>query len=206
VAQNKRGGTIVFMRHLLALALCASLVHAAYEPLNDKNRPIASEPALSPAESAAALKVPAGFRVEVIVGEPKVVQPIAYTIDDRGRLWIVECTNYPASPGVAKDRILVLEDTKGTGTFDKQTVFWDKATFSSGIAVGFGGVWLGSPPNLLFIPIKDGDEPKPAGEPQVMLDGWMSNDTHETLNDFIWGPDGWLYGTHGIFNLSLIHI
>ena len=87
------------MRHLLALALCASLVHAAYEPLNDKNRPIAGEPALSPADSAAALKVPAGFRVEVIVGEPKIVQPIAYTIDDRGRLWIVECTNYPASPG-----------------------------------------------------------------------------------------------------------
>ena len=192
------------MRHLLALALCASLVHAAYEPLNDKNRPIAGEPALSPADSAAALKVPAGFRVEVIVGEPKIVQPIAYTIDDRGRLWIVECTNYPASPGQPKDRILVLEDTKGTGTFDKQTVFWDKATFSSGIAVGFGGVWLGSPPNLLFIPIKDGDEPKPAGEPQVMLDGWMSNDTHETLNDFIWGPDGWLYGTHGIFNRSLV--
>jgi hypothetical protein len=126
VAQAMRGGTIIFMRHLLALALCAALVHAAYEPLNDKNRPIASEPALSPAESAAALKVPAGFRVEVIVGEPKVVQPIAYTIDDRGRLWIVECTNYPASPGVAKDRILVLEDTKGTGTFDKQTVFWEK--------------------------------------------------------------------------------
>ena len=192
------------MRPLLALALCASLVHAAYEPLNDKGRPIASEPALSPAGTAAALKVPAGFRVEVIIGEPHVVQPIAYTIDDRGRLWIVENTNYPTSPGLAKDRILILEDTKGTGTFDKQTVFWDKATFSSGIAVGFGGVWLGSPPNLLFIPVKDWDEPKPAGEAQVMLDGWASNDTHETLNDFIWGPDGWLYGTHGIFNRSLV--
>ena len=192
------------MRTLLALALCATFVHAAYEPLNDKNRPTASEPALTPAGTAAALKVPAGFRVELVVGEPKIVQPIAYTIDDRGRLWIVECTNYPVSPGVAKDRILVLEDTKGNGTFDKQTVFWDKATFSSGIAVGFGGVWLGSPPNLLFIPIKDGDEPKPAGEPQVMLDGWEGRDTHETLNDFIWGPDGWLYGTHGIFNRSRV--
>jgi putative membrane-bound dehydrogenase-like protein len=192
------------MRTLLALALCASFAHAAYEPLNDKNRPTASEPALSPAGTAAAIKVPAGFRVELVVGEPKIVQPIAYTIDDRGRLWIVECTNYPASPGEPKDRILVLEDTKGNGTFDKQTVFWDKATFSSGIAVGFGGVWLGSPPNLLFIPMKDGDEPKPAGEPQVMLDGWSSIDTHETPNNFIWGPDGWLYGSHGILHRSLV--
>ena len=109
------------MRRLLALAFCAALVQAAYEPLNDKNRPIASEPSLSPAGTAAALKVPAGFRVELVVGEPKIVQPIAYTIDDRGRLWIVECTNYPASPGVAKDRILVLEDTKGNGTFGQYT-------------------------------------------------------------------------------------
>lgn len=37
-----------------------------------------------------------------------------------------------------------------------------------------------------------------------MLDGWEMTDTHETLNDFIWGPDGWLYGTQGIYNSSLV--
>ncbi len=96
---------------------------------------------------------------------------------------------------------MVFESTKGDGKYDKRTVFWDKATFTSGIAVGFGGVWLGSPPNLLFIPV-NGDELKPAGEPQKLLDGWGNEDTHETLNDFIWGPDGWLYGTQGIFTES----
>ena len=35
-----------------------------------------------------------------------------------------------------------------------------------------------------------------------MLDGWGNQDTHETLNNFIWGPDGWLYGTHGVFTSS----
>ena len=30
--------------------------------------------------------------------------------------------------------------------------------------------------------------------PQVLLDGWGFQDTHETLNSFTWGPDGWLYG------------
>jgi len=190
-------------RLLVALGLC-SVAFAAYEPLNDNDRPVSSAPALTPAGTAAAIKVPAGFRLELIAGEPQMVQPIAYTIDDRGRLWVIENTNYPISPGQPKDRILVLEDTKGSGTFDKQTVFWDKATFTSGIAVGFGGVWLGSPPHLLFIPIRDGDEPKPAGQPQVMLDGWAMSDTHETLNDFIWGPDGWLYGTQGVFNRSRV--
>ena len=59
-------------------------------------------------------------------------------------------------------------------------------------------------PYLMFIPIKDGDEPKPAGEPKIVLDGWGSQDTHETLNTFTWGPDGWLYGCHGIFTQSKV--
>lgn len=58
------------------------------------------------------MKIPAGFRVEPIAGEPEVAQPIAYSIDDRGRLWVVENTNYPNCPGEAKDRVLVLESTK----------------------------------------------------------------------------------------------
>ncbi len=167
----------------------------------DPDRPVARSGALDPAGTAARMKVPAGFRVEVIAGEPDVVQPIAYTIDDRGRLWVVENTNYPHSPGEAKEKVRVFEDADGDGSFEKRSIFWDKATFSSGIAVGFGGVWLGSPPNLLFIPDKDGDA-VPDGEPQVVLDGWGAQDTHETLNNFIWGPDGWLYGTQGIFTES----
>ena len=37
-----------------------------------------------------------------------------------------------------------------------------------------------------------------------MLDGWGQHDTHETLNSFIWGPDGWLYGCHGVFTHSRV--
>jgi putative membrane-bound dehydrogenase-like protein len=54
---------------------------------------------------------------------------------------------------------------------------------------------------MLFIPVdKTGD--KPAGPPQIVLDGWGYEDTHEMLNNFQWGPDGWLYGTHGVFTHS----
>src|SRR5690625_7082285 len=56
---------------------------------------------------------------------------------------------------------------------------------------------------MLFIPI-DESRLKPAGEPQVLLDGWGFQDTHETLNSFIWGPDGWLYGVQGIFTHSMV--
>ncbi|MEQ1850716.1 MAG: PVC-type heme-binding CxxCH protein [Chthoniobacteraceae bacterium] len=170
-------------------------------PLDDKGRPVATTPSLTPEETAKSFKLPPGFKVQVVTGEPDVVQPIAYSQDDRGRLWVVTNTNYPVCPGEPKDSILIFEDTDGDGRADKRTVFYDKLTFSSGIAVGFGGVWIGAPPNLLFFPDKNGDD-KPDADPKVLLDGWASEDTHETLNDFIWGPDGWLYGTHGVFTLS----
>ncbi|MEM7392582.1 MAG: PVC-type heme-binding CxxCH protein, partial [Verrucomicrobiota bacterium] len=59
----------------------------------------------------------------------------------------------------------------------------------------------GAPPNLMFVPDRDGDD-VPDGEPEIRLDGWNINDRHETLNSFVWGPDGWLYGAHGVFTHS----
>ena len=38
----------------------------------------------------------------------------------------------------------------------------------------------------------------------VLRDGFGWQDTHETLNTFIWGPDGWLYGCHGVFTHSKV--
>ena len=185
---------------LLSLAIVTTSLAG---PLEDKDRPVANTAALSAAETAGKMKLPPGFSVQVVTAEPDVVQPVAYTMDDRGRLWVVENTNYPNCPGEKKDKILIFEDFAPDGKARKRTVFFDKMTFATGIAVGQGGVWVGAPPNLLFIP-RNGDEDKPAGEPQIVLDGWGNFDTHETLNDFIWGPDGWLYGTQGIFTESKV--
>jgi putative membrane-bound dehydrogenase-like protein len=150
--------------------------------------------------AAEAMTVPEGFRVRLAAAEPEIVRPIAFTLDDRGRLWVVEANTYPvrAPEGEGQDRIYIFEDTDGDGTLDRRTVFMEGLNLVSGIEVGFGGVWLGAAPYLLFIPIEPGTD-RPAGPPQVLLDGWGYTDTHETLNSFRWGPDGWLYGTHGVF-------
>jgi putative membrane-bound dehydrogenase-like protein len=160
---------------------------------------------LSPEDAAKAMTVPEGFKVSLFAGEPDVVQPIAMAIDDRGRLWVAEAYTYPIRQpeGEGKDRILIFEDTDGDGHFDKRKVFIEGLNLVSGMEVGFGGVWVGASPYLLFIPDKDGDD-VPDGKPEVLLDGWGYQDTHETLNSFIWGPDGWLYGCHGIFTHSRV--
>lgn len=163
--------------------------------------------ALSPQEARARMDVPAGFEVDLIAAEPEVVQPIAMCFDARGRLWVVEGRNYPAraegSHQDGQDRILILEDADGDGTFETRKVFAESINLASGIAVGFGGVYVGAAPYLLFYPDKDQND-VPDGEAEILLDGWGWQDTHETLNAFLWGPDGWLYGCHGVFTHSRV--
>lgn len=160
---------------------------------------------LSPQEAAAAMTVPEGFTVTLAAGEPDVRQPIAMALDHRGRVWIAEAYSYPIKrpAGQGKDRILIFEDRDGDGKFDERKVFLEGLDLVSGLEVGCGGVWIGQAPYLVFVPDRDGDD-VPDGEPEILLDGWGYGDTHETLNSFAWGPDGWLYGCHGVFTHSRV--
>ena len=160
---------------------------------------------LSGEDAVAAMSVPPGFSVTLAAAEPDVIRPITFTYDDRGRVWVVEAHTYPepAPEGEGKDRILIFEDTNGDGTLDSRKVFIENLNLVSGMELGFGGVWVGAAPYFMFIPIEAGTD-SPAGPPQILLDGWGTQDTHETLNSFHWGPDGWLYGNHGVFTHSLV--
>jgi putative membrane-bound dehydrogenase-like protein len=162
---------------------------------------------LSPTHAARAMSVPDGFHVDLIAAEPDVHQPIALAIDDRGRLWVAEAFTYPnrAEGDRGLDDIVVFEDADHDGSFERRTVFMEGLNLVSGLEVGFGGVWIGAAPYLMFVPDRDGDL-VPDGAPQILLDGWAFEDTHETLNAFQWGPDGWLYGCHGIFTYSNVGV
>ena len=153
----------------------------------------------------AKMSVPEGFHVDLIAAEPRLHQPMAFTFDARGRLWVVEGHCYPTKrpEGEGLDRILIFEDADHDGSFESQKVFTEGLNLVSGFQVGHGGVWVGAAPELLFIPDRDGDD-VPDQDPIVLLDGWGYADTHETLNSFTWGPDGWLYGNQGVFNQSRI--
>src|SRR5579872_1938762 len=122
-----------------------------------------------PARQAARdMTLPPGFRAAVFAAEPDVVQPISFCTDTRGRLFVAEALNYGTWQATGKDRIVILEDTRGTGKADKRTVFYEGFNYITGIEIGFGGVWVMSPPNLWFVPYRDGED-KPAGEPRVVF-------------------------------------
>ena len=195
------------MKTLIPLVCISSLViTSSFAENRGKQHRTSDAPFLTPEEAVAKMSIPEGFDVSIYTSEPHIGEPIAFTFDAKGRVWVVENYNYVnrrSHKNEQLSRIQIFEDTDSDGVFDTKKLFHDKITFASGIAIGHGGVYLGAPPNLVFIPDANGDD-VPDAEPEVLLDGWGMHDRHETLNSFIWGPDGWLYGCQGVFTHSLI--
>ena len=165
----------------------------------------ATTPALAPEETRKLIEVPPGFEVRLFAAEPMVVNPVAMTWDERGRLWVVELYEYPkgAPKGEkGRDRIKILEDTDADGVADKVTVFADGYSLATGIALGNGGVYLGQAPHLYFLEDTNGDDKM--DKQTILKTGFGMEDRHELLNGFAWGPDGWLYMTHGVFTHSKV--
>ncbi|MFN8709371.1 MAG: PVC-type heme-binding CxxCH protein, partial [Planctomyces sp.] len=169
-------------------------------PHNQINPP---GPALSPQEAMEKMQVPPGFHVELVASEPDLVNPVAMTFDERGRVWVTESLEYPRlSPGPGQDRIKILEDTDHDGRMDTVKVFAEGLNIPSGIAIGHGGVWVANAPDILLLRDTNGDDR--ADQTEVVVTGFGRDDTHELPNSLTWGPDGWLYGLNGVFNRSQV--
>jgi len=157
------------------------------------NRPYLAQEALGK------MTVPAGFHVDLVASEPEIINPIAMTFDDRGRIWITESVEYPRKPaGPGRDRVKRIESVDANGHATTVTLFAEGLNIPTGIAVGYGGVWVMNSPDLLFFREGDGQ----AASPEVVLTGFGRTDFHELPSSLTLGPDGWLYGLNGVFNQS----
>ncbi len=180
------------------LTFIQSNILIAAEPI-PHGQDSAPNPPRTAAEAIARMKVPEGFRVELVASEPDLVNPVAMAFDERGRIWVTESVEYPRqAPGPGRDRIKILEDTDGDGKADRFTIFAEGLNIPSGIAIGNGGVWVANSPDILFLSDTDGDGK--ADRREVVVTGFGRFDTHELPNSLSWGPDGKLYGWNGVFN------
>ena len=91
----------------------------------------------SPEDSMKFIQVPGEFRLELFASEPDIIKPIAFSFDERGRLWVIETLDYPNEPlkgHPGDDKIKILEDTNGDGRADKVTVFADRLNIPTSMA------------------------------------------------------------------------
>jgi putative membrane-bound dehydrogenase-like protein len=154
---------------------------------------------LDPEESMKHMVTPVDFEVRLFASEPDLGgKPIAMNWDERGRLWVCVTVDYPNDKqpeGQGHDRIVICEDTKGTGRADKFTVFADKLSLPTSLAFWRGGVIVHQPPHTLYLKDTNGDDV--ADERRILFTGWHTDDTHAGPSNLRYGLDNWLYGIVG---------
>ena len=73
----------------IAFSLLAVAPAFAQKEFGFDNRKGSGQAYLKPEETVAKFKVPAEFEVKLFAGEPQLVNPIAFTIDEKGRIWCI---------------------------------------------------------------------------------------------------------------------
>lgn len=155
----------------------------------------------SPQDELAAFRIDPRFEVNLFASEeqfPELANPIQMRWDTRGRLWVSCSPSYPDLYGEGpRDRIVILEDTDADGRADVCTVWADRLRIPLAFEFGDGGVYVTDAPHLTFLRDTDGDGK--ADFRRQVLTGFGIEDSHHTLHDFVWTPDGDLLFRDSIF-------
>lgn len=150
-----------------------------------------------------------GLEIKLVAAEPMVHSPVAIKFDAKGRVWVVEMTDYMLDiQGTDQEegpagRIAILEDSNGDGQMDRRTVFLDSILLPRAIAFYDGGLLVAEPPKLLFVKINQdaaGEITKGAITEVDMnyantIGAWDSN-VELQANGLYRGLDNWIYNAY----------
>ena len=159
---------------------------------------------LTAEQGIAQMRLERGLSANVFASEemfPELVNPVQLGVDTRGRLWAATWGTYPKwePTGEMNDRLLILPDDDRDGVADRAVTFAFVQN-PTGFEFWNGGVIVASVPDLLFLKDTDGDD---VADVRIRIMGGLgSADTHHSANNFVYGPDGFLYYQRGIFNVS----
>jgi putative membrane-bound dehydrogenase-like protein len=158
----------------------------------------ASSPVLSPEAAMKTIVMPPGYRLELVVSEPMIQDPVAIDWDPDGRMWVVEMPGYMLdiqATGEHKPvgRVVVLEDTNDDGTMDRRTVFADGLVLARSLAVLDGSVLVGEPPNVWLMKDTNGDLEVDTKELVTDTYGRREANVEHNANGLFWAMDNSIY-------------
>src|SRR5829696_8042712 len=134
-------------------------------------------PVLTPAQTLASYRLPAGYRLELVAAEPLVQDPVAIDFDADGRM-------------------VVVEDTNDDGKMDRKTIFLDSLVLPRSVKVLEHGVLVAETPNLWLARDTNGD--LEADSKTLVRDDYgtkQSNPEHNA-NGLVWGIDNWIHNAN----------
>ncbi|MCG2462429.1 c-type cytochrome [Flavobacteriaceae bacterium F89] len=146
-----------------------------------------------------------GFSIEVVASEPLLRAPVAMDFDTKGRIWVVEMTDFMKNldgtgESDATGSIKILEDLDKDGVADHAKTFLDSLAMPRALALVYGGLLYAEPPNLWFLEVK-GDSP---GK-KTLVDSLfaVSGNPEHQPNGLRMNLDNWIYNAKSNFRYRL---
>jgi putative membrane-bound dehydrogenase-like protein len=175
---------------LTLIAACLTFAHSEQGKDKDFAAELPRIAPKSPADAVKTFKLAPGFKIELVASEPAIRSPVAVDFDEDGRMYVAEFPEYNqhGNPNFKeKGAIKLLEDTRGTGVYDKVTTF---AELDSPVALCCwdGGVFVGAVPHIYYL--KDTRGTGKADVKKIIYTGFGRDKAGEgMLNSFRWGLD-----------------
>ena len=152
-----------------------------------------TKPPYPPQRALELFELPGGFRIELVAAEPEVVDPVAMTFDEQGRMYVIEMRDYPLDLRPL-GRLKRLEDLDRDGYYEQSTVFADDLDFPNGVMRWRDGVLVTSAPDILYLEDTDGDDR--ADVRRVVLTGFSATNPQLRVNGLRYGVDNWIYANY----------
>ncbi len=194
------------LRLSVLLLACAVSALAQNKPEEFPKQP--DVPALSPAEQLKKFQLPPGYKLELVLAEPDIKEPVAAVFDGNGRLFVAEMRTYMQDINgtgeiTNKSRVSLHWSSKGDGKFDKHTVFADNLLLPRMILpLGPGELLINETDTQDIYLWRDKDGDGVADEKKLWYAGGPRGGNMEhQQSGLIWATDNWLYMTYNSWRL-----
>ena len=206
--------------NLKKTAFAAVLLQSILPAINAAETPAANAPAvdafpkqkpivgLSPAETLKTFQLPKGYRMEVVLAEPDVREPVAAVFDGNGRMFVAEMRSYMqdvdgSDEHAANSRVSLHWSSKGDGNFDKHTVFIDNLVLPRMILpLGPGQLLVNETDTQDIYLYEDTKGTGVADKKTLWFEGGpRGGNLEHQQSGLIWGMDNWLYMTYNTWRL-----
>lgn len=169
--------------------------------------PTGTLPYLSVEESLATFHLPEGYRLEPVLTEPQIAEPVVCAFDGNGSLYVVEMRTYMQDADATGEneptsRVSLHEDTDGDGVMDKHSVFADNLLLPRMVLPLDDRVLIGETNTLDIYSYRDTDGDGVADEKTLWYEGGPrgGNMEHQP-SGLIWSMDNWIYTTYNAYRL-----
>lgn len=192
---------------LLSIALCVTWFTTTHAAEVKMYEPTGTLPYLSVEESIETFELPEGYRLEAVVTEPEIAEPVVCAFDGNGRLYVVEMRTYMQdADGTGENeptsRVSRHEDTNGDGVMDRHTVFADDLLLPRMVLPLDDRVLIGETNTLDIYCYRDTDGDGVSDEKTLWYEGGPrgGNMEHQP-SGLIWSMDNWIYTTYNAYRL-----